>query len=179
MKTILSVGACWFLFVFINVEAVTDGDFQSLLARLYALEEKQAFSEQRIAALETENMLSQKRIADLEKYKTFSERRVAALERKNRRNDAHAIVMKMYAQKVALENDKILSDKATTKGFDNTLSDELFSLLDKGKILPSKKISSVENEYAVTPNRRVNDDRNTAAETTNRPNAGNVASFVF
>ncbi|KAH3691627.1 hypothetical protein DPMN_190982 [Dreissena polymorpha] len=169
MTTILSVGACWFLFVFINVEAITDGDFQSVLARLYALEEKQAFSEQRIAALETENMLSQKRIADLEKYKPFSERRVAALERKNRRNDALAIVMKLYAQQVALE-----TDKATTKGFDNTLSDGLFSLFAKGKIYSSRKISSIENEYAVTPNRSGNYDRHTAAETTIRSNAGNV-----
>ncbi|KAH3780914.1 cerebellin-2-like isoform X1 [Dreissena polymorpha] len=147
MKTILSISACWFLFVFIHVEAVTDEDFQSLLARLSVLEEKQAI-------LETENKLSQKRIAELEKYKILSDKRVASLERKNalcnRRQDD--IIKKLYADKVALQTDKILPDATTTTNeYEKTLS------------AYDRKIATLVNEYAASPNRSGKDDSYSAA----------------
>ncbi|KAH3715704.1 uncharacterized protein LOC127855545 [Dreissena polymorpha] len=171
MRTIWSVSPCCVLFLFIHVEAVLDGDVQSLLARLSVLEEKQAFFDKRIAALETENKLSKKRIAGLEQYKTLSDRRVAALERKfafcNRRKYA-------LAKHVAIEADKILPEKnVTTNAFDTSVSDKEVVILEKDKILVERTIAPLEIDIAVFSKRSAKNDRHTAAvEITNQPFSG-------
>ncbi|KAH3721485.1 hypothetical protein DPMN_064413 [Dreissena polymorpha] len=173
MKTILSVGAFCVSILFMHIEANTDVEFHSILARLSLLEEKQASSDKRIAALEWENKLSQKRIKDLEKYKTYSDRRVVALERKNalcnRKNNELDILMKQYAHKVAIETDKLLSEKNNTMdGYDKTLSYREVTSFVNDKNRSDRTLAK--------PNGK--DDKLTAAdEMANRLTAGNVLSL--
>ncbi|KAH3722226.1 hypothetical protein DPMN_065182 [Dreissena polymorpha] len=89
-------------------------------------------------------------------------KRVASLERKialcQRRQDALDIV-----KNIALETDKLLSDTTTTThGYEKTVSDKGFAFLVKDRILSDRKIATLENDYAVSHNRSVeNEDLST------------------